>query len=654
MKHSLLTFLLTLCTTFVMVQAFGQNDLTPNPDRYKSEYADKKQKDVDKLLKKAQKEKSRVDANLDLGLIYYYGNSNIPQDYAKAVEYLSKSTPFGKIVAASIYWKGATGVNINKTKAKVCLNDVDCFEITRQEKTFADFGITDLYNNILDECDKAFTSEIEKLNNHRVKVIAVGKYANLKTPTSLRYLLKYYDKYSRSGVSEGEEIPYPQIYNSATEQYLIVKNPAEFEFNEITFKPEVVGSCNSVANKMFFTEWANKIREQIKLRTAKQTKNAQEAYNNFKLGIITAEEFLNNIKTASNQQEYCRYIPAVVFDYINKNKSKAYVVNSIFNKMADDKTISNSVINTLGVSCCRVNNNSVYIFTIFKKLRLNGTFQNYLNSSEDALATIDNNSSQNWIRTTNPDKINPFAGFAFYPNGKIIMRFSDGLYMPFSNSLSSNIDDLRKGDPIFWNASWPGAYQFLVYDPNGQSMFGILKRKGSGFNASYSPLECIDGLYSDTYNTSDEYDLAFGYYLTNTGSLDRAYYAGFNTTSELLEAAQKAEKKAEKDRIDNRVSTVEKTNNALLKAMAQKYGQKQCDAMNRARPYEGMSEGIIKEFRVCTAPNNIGTIYGFARMEGICKVYTLTSRGRFLYSAGGIRYPRAIYVTGGKVIAIKW
>ena len=78
MKHSLLTFLLTLCTTFVMVQAFGQNDLTPNPDRYKSEYADKKQKDVDKLLKKAQKEKYREDAYLDLGLIYYYGNSYIP------------------------------------------------------------------------------------------------------------------------------------------------------------------------------------------------------------------------------------------------------------------------------------------------------------------------------------------------------------------------------------------------------------------------------------------------------------------------------------------------------------------------------------------------------------------------------------------------
>lgn len=653
MKHSLLTFLLTLCTTFVMVQAFGQNDLTPNPDRYKSEYADKKQKDVDKLLKKAQKEKYREDAYLDLGLIYYYGNSYIPQDCAKAVGYLSKSTPFGKVVTASIYWTGAPGVKCDKYDAPYYIKDLDASDIVKQEQTFIDFGAKDLYYKKLAEIDKTIKAKLKGLNK-REKLLAAGEYAKYKSPTALQCILEKYQDIANNKdfLCEGDFMPVPQIYNPFTNQYDVVKDPKQYRFSQVEFKNTHID--DRMLNKKMYADWAHEIQEILKISATANIENAQDAYNKFKLGVLSIEDFFNKIKTASNQQEYCRYIPAVVFDYINKNKSKAYVVNSIFNKMADDKTISNSVINTLGVSCCRVNNNSVYIFTIFKKLRLNGTFQNYLNSSEDALATIDNNSSQNWIRTTNPDKINPFAGFAFYPNGKIIMRFSDGLYMPFSNSLSSNIEDLRKGDPIFWNASWPGAYQFLVYDPNGQSMFGILKRKGSGFNASYSPLKCIDGLYSDTYNSSDEYDLAFGYYLTNTGSLDRAYYAGFNTTSELLEAAQKAEKKAEKDRIDNRVSTVEKTNNALLKAMAQKYGQKQCDAMNRARPYEGMSEGIIKEFRVCTAPNNIGTIYGFARMEGICKVYTLTSRGRFLYSAGGIRYPRAIYVTGGKVIAIKW
>lgn len=103
MKHLLLTIFLTVCSTFIMSHTFGQEKFTPNPDRYKADYVNKTQKDVDKLLKKTLKENTREDAYRDLGLIYYYGNteyapnSTLIKTWIAYLQKLLSSNPLNKI-----------------------------------------------------------------------------------------------------------------------------------------------------------------------------------------------------------------------------------------------------------------------------------------------------------------------------------------------------------------------------------------------------------------------------------------------------------------------------------------------------------------------------------------------------------------------------
>lgn len=217
MKHLLLTIFLTVCSTFIMSHTFGQEKFTPNPDRYKADYVNKTQKDVDKLLKKTLKENTREDAYRDLGLIYYYGNSNIPQDYAKAVDYLNKSFSFGKVIAASLYWKGAPGVQKDPNKAWKCIKDMEDLEILRQEKTFLDFGIQDLYNKKMAEID-GNVKEFLSYFNGEDRWMYVTEYLKYNSPSAIKCLLETFIKTEK----DGGFYPIPSVKNPSAETYKIV------------------------------------------------------------------------------------------------------------------------------------------------------------------------------------------------------------------------------------------------------------------------------------------------------------------------------------------------------------------------------------------------------------------------------------------------
>lgn len=606
MKHSLLTFLLTVCATFIMSHTFGQEKYTPNPDRYKADYANMTQKDVDKLLKKTQKEKTREDAYRDLGLIYYYGNSNIPQDYTKAVEYLNKSFSFGKIIAASLYWKGAPGVQKDPNKAWECIKDIEDSEILRQEKTFLDFGAQDLYYKKMGEIDKMVKEMLSHFTKDKWKYAT--DYVKYNSPSAIKCLLEAFI----NGEKDSDNCPIPSI-----------KYPSTDTYKTVTFTSEGIGYGQ---DRTFIKNWVAYLQKLLSNNPLNKIENAEDAYDQFKVGAITLKTFLNGIKTSSNQGEYAKYIPAAIFQSANKNAVTFYVGERIFLELAKDSLIENNVINTLGIVLCRITNNPEHMFEIFKKLRLDGKFHSYLNESLDCL--ISNDGKHN----TNADEIKPFAGFAFYPDGRILMNI--GKQYPYEDFYDKVMTIYWKNRKI-WDAYGMDGTHYILYNPNGQSMYGVLNVKG--YKTSYTVFNDVGPAY--------EYNLAAGYYLNNNGERTKECYAGYNSVEEVV-AAQKADEKRIRD-------ATEKRNNQIEKALVQKYGRKAYDAMNSMRPYEGMPEGIVREFRLSTQDKIFNT-YGFARIVSGYKLYLPTSLFKLTAQILNLRYPKAIYVLNGKVAAVKW
>ena len=91
----------------------------------------------------------------------------------------------------------------------------------------------------------------------------------------------------------------------------------------------------------------------------------------------------------------------------------------------------------------------------------------------------------------------------------------------------------------------------------------------------------------------------------------------------------------------------------MEKVLVQKYGRKAFDAMEDFRPYIGMPEGIVREYKLVMQDVNFNA-YGFARVEKGYKVYLPTRLFATTASYINARFPRAIYTKNGKVAAIKW
>lgn len=97
----------------------------------------------------------------------------------------------------------------------------------------------------------------------------------------------------------------------------------------------------------------------------------------------------------------------------------------------------------------------------------------------------------------------------------------------------------------------------------------------------------------------------------------------------------------------------------LKSKLVKKYGTKAYNAMENARPYVGMPEGILREFGYPT-PDNFGNnnkfvhAYGFSHtnVSGY-KVYKVTIQYLALCNAVHISTPQYILCSGGRVAAVK-
>lgn len=208
--------------------------------------------------------------------------------------------------------------------------------------------------------------------------------------------------------------------------------------------------------------------------------------------------------------------------------------------------------------------------------------------------------------------------------------------------------------PEFVNDFYSGKEQAFLYDPSGKCMFGYFKEKGTEIYDNMRP-ECSvyerpardNRLFQ--YKDNLQYELVAGINLDfNTGVFKPTYY-GYDTPDEAIKVKGQKIQIAEK-----KIKNAARNKHAQMeKVLVQKYGRKAFDAMEDFRPYIGMPEGIVREYRVVMKDVNF-IAYGFVRVESGYKVYLPTRLFAMTASYINARFPRAIYTKNGKVAAIKW
>ena len=216
-----------------------------------------------------------------------------------------------------------------------------------------------------------------------------------------------------------------------------------------------------------------------------------------------------------------------------------------------------------------------------------------------------------------------------YPDGRIVIVINDHIYTLFEKNKEPNIISPFKTN-----------YQVLLYQPEGNSMLGIFKYAGTKDDYSFTP---------KTAKENDKLELYVGIYLNKNGEKVGEKCIQYDSFAQAYNAEVKAGQIAEK-----KIKNAARNKHAQMeKVLVQKYGRKAFDAMEDFRPYIGMPEGIVREYKVVMKDVNF-IAYGFVRVENGYKVYLPTRL--FITTASYInaRFPRAIYTKNGKVAAIKW
>ena len=231
---------------------------------------------------------------------------------------------------------------------------------------------------------------------------------------------------------------------------------------------------------------------------------------------------------------------------------------------------------------------------------------------------------------------------AIYPDGRIAIvmdgeenRFKYGVYIePLLATFCGTYTIPRMAEP-FWQYR-----QILLYQPEGNSMLGMLKYAGTKDDYSYT---------IPTAKENDKLDLYIGIYLNKQGEKVGEKCMQYNSFAQANEAEANAYK-AQQDKVQ---SATDRKVEAVKKTLVQKYGQRAYNAMDAMRPYEGMPEGIVRDFTV-VSQDRVFKAYGFSHVVGVYKVYRPTSSWKFAARLIRLQYPSAIYIKGGKVAAVKW
>ena len=225
-----------------------------------------------------------------------------------------------------------------------------------------------------------------------------------------------------------------------------------------------------------------------------------------------------------------------------------------------------------------------------------------------------------------------------YPDGRIVIVIKGDERKLKYGLLIYNLFEEDKEPNII--SPFETNIQVLLYQPEGNSMLGIFKYAGTKDDYSFTP---------KTAKENDKLELYVGIYLNKNGEKVGEKCMQYNSFAQAYNAEVKAgqiAKKKTQDAARNKHAQIEKV-------LVQKYGRKAFDAMENFRPYIGMPEGIVREYKLVMQDVNF-IAYGFVRVEKGYKVYLPTRLFATTASYINARFPRAIYTRNGKVAAVKW
>lgn len=228
-----------------------------------------------------------------------------------------------------------------------------------------------------------------------------------------------------------------------------------------------------------------------------------------------------------------------------------------------------------------------------------------------------------------------------YPDGRIIILIEDGDEEGTKFTYGMYIESLfNKYEAPYMIDPFKNFHQMLLYQPEGNSMLGLLKYAGTKDDYSYT---------IPTAKANDKLELYVGIYLNKKGEKIGEKCMQYNSFAQALNA----EKNAYNAKKKQSATLVHKKEAELEKLLVQKYGQKAYNAMNTMRPYVGMPEGIIRDFAV-VAEDGMFKTYGFSNVNGVYKIYRPTSAWKLMAQYYNYTIPSAIYCKNGRVSAVKW
>lgn len=367
-------------------------------------------------------------------------------------------------------------------------------------------------------------------------------------------------------------------------------------------------------------------------------KSAKEVWEAFKANPSDMYTFLDGLADSDNPQEYRRYIENFVTICLDRGVSFDVLLDemkeTVLPKSAD-------LAATFGASLCLYRSVAHGISDMSKVMQIFPKSCSFDNMYVDDAAV--------------------------YPDGKILLACHYYKLDEFSKledkyhtttdapSFMGQLNDFCKFQPNQSKQQYKQYKALLDCNqtmylclPDGTVQLGIFKNKGT-----YGPLYNI----SDA-KESDDLELYVGYKYGRDGKEIGSQWLQFDSYEKACASLQKTN------------SAAEAANGAAFdKFMAQQkvklvklYGINAYNAMNNARPYVGMPEGILRDFCYMSPSmngdrNNDGVFHAYAfshtDISGY-KVYKKTLPYYSLCYATGISTPQYILCSGGKVAAIKW
>lgn len=374
--------------------------------------------------------------------------------------------------------------------------------------------------------------------------------------------------------------------------------------------------------KIIFTLLACVIWQSSFAINATNEKSAEEAWQEFEADPSNMYTFLDALAASNSPQDYSPYVQK----FVNKCLGRGVEWNDLFDELKETVLPKDPDVATcFAVSLCQNTGNYADIIKALDVLPKTHTFDNI--NVEDAVIYSDGRIGFH----VNRDIKNHSSSYE--SRNYIYGVVTDDLYRYSTAPKLSPLSFENYGDLNEWK-------QIFLYQPTGDCLLGVMKKAGTR-----------DLFYDfDKSSPGDNLELFIGFMLNRQGEKVGEKYDQYDSFAEAYDAKKDAEEMQEAAVAANS----KKINDVIEKKMVAKYGRKAYNAMQMLQPYVGMPEGILRDMVIVSKDGQSFIPYVFVNVKSGYKVYFQSNELAVIKLGGQFKAPTALYISNGRVAAIKW